>query len=79
MPTRLRNLTDTNLSELSNLKNKNLVRYNNTTNRFELFSANELLVTSTTDGNVPGSFVQQLEQEIDTSDVIVRDLDAGTF
>lgn len=79
MPTRLRNLTDTNLSELSNLKNKNLVRYNNTTNRFELFSANELLVTSTTDGNVSGSFVQQLEQEIDTSDVIVRDLDAGTF
>ena len=79
MPTRLRNLTDTNLSELSNLKNKNLVRYNNTTNRFELFSENELLVTSTKDGNVSGSFVQQLEQEIDTSDVIVRDLDAGTF
>ena len=79
MPTRLRNLTDTNLSELSNLKNKNLVRYNNTTNRFELFSTNELLVTSTTDGNVSDSFVQQLEQEIDTSDIIARDVDAGTF
>lgn len=79
MPTRLRNLTDTNLSELSNLKNKNLVRYNNTTNRFELFSTNELLVTSTTDDNVSDSFVQQLEQEIDTSNIIVRDVDAGTF
>lgn len=79
MAVRFRNLANLNLGQLNNLKDKHLVKYNANSTTFELFSVNELLDTSTTDNNVSDSFIEQLEREIDTSNVTIENIDGGSF
>lgn len=79
MAVRFRNLANLNLGQLNNLKDKHLVKYNANSTTFELFSVNELLDTSTTDNNVSDSFIEQLEREIDASNVNIENVDGGSF
>ena len=79
MAVRFRNLANLNLGQLNNSTDKHLIKYNGNSTTFELFSVNELLDTSTTDNNVSDSFVEQLEEELDTSVIQIESIDAGSF
>ena len=71
----LSNFSDT----ISNLKNKHVVRYNDTSKRFELVSVDEVLGTSQEDDDISDSFVTQLEQQIDADAIPVENVDGGSF
>ena len=75
-----RGLENVNTPILNSTRNKFLMRYNATTDKFDLVSADSFIDTSTDDSNVPDQFVTQLEQQIDV-DQIDRDedFDGGSF
>jgi len=80
MPTQFRGFVNANTPILNNTRNKFLMRYNASTDNFDLVSADSLIDTSTDDSNVPDTFITQLETQIDTDNVVnFGDIDAGTF
>lgn len=76
MPSRIRDLKDVNLGILDSSKNKNLIRYNSTSRKFESISIDTLLGFST---DIPTSFVNVAEQEINTDNILLKNLDGGSF
>ena len=80
MPAQFRSFENVNTPILNNTRNKFLMRYNASTNNFDLVSADSLIDTSTDDSNVPDPFVTQLETQIDTTNIDRQiDIDGGTF
>lgn len=79
MPTQFRGFVNANTPILNNTRNKFLMRYNATDNKFDLVSADSFIDTSTTDSNIPDTFVTQAEQQIDATNIDVGDIDGGTF
>lgn len=77
MPTRLRDLTDTDLQNLNNSKNKFVLKYNSSTNLFDLVSADGIISGATP--SIPQDFIDQAEEEIDPNNINFSGLDAGTF
>lgn len=75
MPTRLRDLTDTDLAPLDSTKNKNMMRYNGTTGKFDVIAIDPTLGISTA---IPQTFIQTVESEIDI-DNIGGSVDGGSF
>ena len=76
MPTRLRDLNDTDFDPLNATKNKNVMRYNHSTRKFDIIPADNVLSTSATP---PESFVQVVENQIDINNVTFAGVDGGTF
>ena len=79
MPIRLRDTIDSNLQPLGNPKNKYLLRYNATTDEFDLITADEILEVSVEDAELPDEFIDQIEQEVDPHQMTFYDLNAGDF
>lgn len=80
MPAQFRSFENVNTPILNNTRNKFLMRYNASTNNFDLVSADSLIDTSTDDSNVPDPFVTQLETQIDTTNIDRQvDIDGGIF
>lgn len=79
MPIRLRELTNLDVDPLNQSKNKYLMRYNATNNNFDLIPADVMLAKSAEDGDISDEFVDQLEQEIDVSQISNINLNGGTF
>lgn len=80
MPAQFRSFENVNTPILNNTRNKFLMRYNASTNNFDLVSADSLIDTSTDDSNVPDPFVTQLETQIDTANIDRQvDIDGGIF
>jgi len=80
MPAQFRSFENVNTPILNNTRNKFLMRYNASTNNFDLVSADSLIDTSTDDSNVPDTFVTQLETQIDTTNIDRQvDIDGGIF
>ena len=80
MPLNFRSFQNVNTPVLNNTRNKFLMRYNATDNKFDLVSADSFIDTSTTDNNVPDTFVTQLETQIDPNNVVQSgDIDGGSF
>tara|TARA_Y100000004_G_C8648509_1_gene300105 strand:+ start:198 stop:434 length:237 start_codon:yes stop_codon:yes gene_type:complete len=78
MPIRFRTLS--NFSDtISNLKDKHLVRYNNTSGKFELVSADDVLGFSQEDDDISNPFVTQLEQQLDADNIPRESVDGGSF
>tara|TARA_B100000035_G_scaffold313769_1_gene328258 strand:+ start:1715 stop:1951 length:237 start_codon:yes stop_codon:yes gene_type:complete len=78
MPVRFRTLS--NFSDtISNLKDKHVVRYNNTSGRFELVSVDDVLEFSQEDDDISNPFVTQLEQQIDADNIPRESVDGGSF
>jgi hypothetical protein len=75
MPTRLRDLNDTDFDPLNESKNKNVVRYNHSTGKFDVISADDVLSTST---EPPQDFIDVVESEIDVNNTFTG-IDGGTF
>lgn len=78
MPTRLRDLVDTDLSTLDSTKNKYVLRYNNTSGKIDVVSADGILLKST-DTPVPVGFSSTVETSLDTSNMSFGALDGGSF
>ena len=75
-----RGLENVNTPILNSTRNKFLMRYNATTDKFDLVSADSFIDTSTDDSNVPDQFVTQLEQQIDVNQIDRdEDFDGGSF
>jgi hypothetical protein len=77
MPTRLRDATDANFDPLNN-KNKHVMKYNSTSNSFEVVSVDTIIPLASTT-STPEDFITQLEQEIDVNNINFTGLDAGSF
>jgi len=77
MPTRLRDLTDTDLAALDDTKNKNIMRFNATTGKFDVITIDSTLGIST---DIPQTFVQTVENEIDADNIAsFTGVDGGSF
>jgi len=77
MPTRFRDLLNTNLPILNNSKNKHLMCYNASLNKFEIISSDVIVSSAAT--SISDSFVTQVEQEINVNNITFAGIDAGTF
>lgn len=77
MPTRLRDLTDTDLQNLNSTKNKYVMRYSASADKFDIISADTIVSASST--NIPDNFVTQVEEEVDVNNITFAGLDGGTF
>lgn len=77
MPTRVRDLTDTDLATLDSTKNKNIMRYNATTGKFDVIAIDPTLGIAT---NIPQTFVQTVENELDAANIgSFTGVDGGGF
>ena len=76
MPTRLQDLTNTDFGTLNATKNKNIMRYNASTGKFDIVQIDTTLGLATTP---PQSFVDAVESKLDVNNVTFRGLDGGTF
>ena len=73
----LRSLEDTNFGTLGSSKNKHLVVYDATQGAFVVKSMDDVLINSSSRGDLPDDFVTQIESELDTSEMELGEVDAG--
>jgi|LakMenEpi03Aug12_release.lakeMendotaPanAssembly.Ray.scaffolds.fasta_scaffold461143_4 hypothetical protein len=76
MPTRLRDLNDTDFDPLNQSKNKNVMRYNHSTGKFDVIPADDVLLTAT---ELPQDFIDVVESEIDVNNITFTGIDGGSF
>ena len=76
MPTRLRDLNDADFDPLNQSKNKNVMRYNHSTGKFDVISADDILSTAT---EPPQDFIDVVESEIDINNITFTGIDGGVF
>ena len=69
---------DTDFGILDESQDGKYVVFDHSTNNFKLLSADELLVSSVSDGDLPDDFIDQIEAEIDLGEVN-EDIDGGGF
>lgn len=79
MPTRVRDLNDTDLQNLNNSKNKYVLRYNADLDKFDVVSVDSILSETSTDSDVPDDFVTQVEDQVNVNNIGFSGVDAGTF
>ena len=77
MSLRFRDLGDIDLPNLNSSTDKHVIKYNNTSQKLEIVSADSVISAAST--SIPDDFVTQLESEIDAANLDFRGLDAGTF
>jgi hypothetical protein len=76
MPTRLRDLSNTDFGTLNAAKNKNIMRYNATTGKFDVTQIDTTLGLTT---QPPQSFVDAVEEQIDVNNITFTGIDGGSF
>jgi hypothetical protein len=77
MPTRLRDLNDTDFDPLDQSKNKNVIRYNHSTGKFDVINADSVLSIAST--AMPQDFVDVVQDEIDVNNITFTGIDGGVF
>lgn len=76
MPTRLRDLSNTDFGTLNAVKNKNIMRYNATTGKFDVTQIDTTLGLTT---QPPQSFIDVVESKIDADNINFTGIDGGSF
>jgi len=76
MPTRMQDLSNTDLSALSASSNKSVMRYNASTGKFDVVQIDNTLGLART---LPRAFVEAVQREINVENLRVNNLDGGTF
>lgn len=71
---KLSELSDVSVSDLPN-KDQYVLTYNATTQKYQLVPADDILTTAASDAQLPSTFINQLEVDLDNQ----IDVDAGTF
>ena len=79
MPRNFRQLDDFGDTTLGVSKNLHVLRYNNSTGKFDLIPFDTALDVSASDDDISDSFVTQLEQEIEVGEVTDFNYDGGSF
>ena len=78
MPTRLRDLNDTDFDPLNQSKNKNVMRYNHSTGKFDVIDA-DIVLSKSSETPLPDDFVDTVESEIDVNNITFTGIDGGVF
>ena len=79
-PKKLRDVPNVNFGVLNETKNKFLVRYNASAGEYILSSMDTILSSSQVlDGDLPDDFVDQIEEEIDATNLDFDGVDGGAF
>ena len=76
--TQLRTLNDVQVDPLNSSKNKNVLKYDNSSGKFVLISADNILSGIST-GVIPGVFVSNVQEELDLTRIGGSGVDGGTF
>jgi len=76
--TQLRNLNDVQVDPLNSSKNNNVLKYNNSTEKFTLISSDNILSGIST-GIIPEVFVNNVREELDLTRVQRSGIDGGSF
>jgi len=76
--TDLRLMADVNFGELDSDQDGKIVSYDSSQNKFVLISADQVLIDSVDDDDVPDDFVRNLEDELDVA-ALTEGIDGGTF
>ena len=76
MPTRLQDLNDSDFGTLNNSKNKNIVRYNSSTNKFNVVQIDSALGFAS---SIPQSFTNIVQDKIDIANMGLSGIDGGSF
>lgn len=76
MPTRLQDLNDSDFGTLNNSKNKNIVRYNSSTNKFNVVQIDSALGFAS---SIPQSFTNIVQDKIDIANIGLSGIDGGSF
>lgn len=76
MPTRFRDLSNLTTGALDASKNRNVIRYNATSGKFETTTIDTLLSFST---DSPNTFVDVVEENLDAGNLQLEGVDGGTF
>ena len=74
--TELRRLRDVNFGDLDSSKDGFIVSYNETSDKLELISADDLLVEAVKDNDLPDAFVEQVVEEASS---LTGSIDGGSF
>lgn len=74
--TELRRLRDVNFGDLDSSKDGFIVSYNETSDKLELISADDLLVEAVADNDLPDVFVEQVVEEASS---LTGSIDGGSF
>jgi len=72
----LRRLRDVNFGDLDSSKDGFIVSYNETSDKLELISADDLLVEAVADNDLPDVFVEQVVEEASS---LTGSIDGGSF
>lgn len=75
MPTRVRDLLDTNLNNLDSNKNKHILKYNATDEKFDVVSTDDVLSRSIATPS-PQEFLRTVESELGP---VTRFFEGGSF
>lgn len=78
MPTRFRDLNDTDFGLLNQAKNKNIMRYNHSTGKFDVIDA-DIVLSKASETPLPDDFVDTVESEIDINNITFTGIDGGSF
>lgn len=76
MPTRIQDLSNTDLSALSGSNNKNVMRYNASSGKFDVVNINTIIGLTT---SLPQSFIDVVESKVDITEIADQVVDGGGF
>ncbi len=77
--TKLSDMTDASFGTLDASSDGKFVSYDESIKKFTLVSADDLLVVSIEDDDLPDAFVSVVEDQIDLGEVSISNVDGGTF
>jgi len=78
-PSEITEMGDTSFGTLDEAKDGLLVAYDANLDKFVLITADDLLIRSVEDEDLPDEFIDELEQELDLGQIAVGDIDGGSF
>ena len=79
MPRNFKDLNDFGETTLDSSTNKHVLRYNNSTGKFDLIPFDTALSKASEDGNINDAFVDQLEKQIEVGEIETLKYDGGSF
>ena len=79
MPTQIRTISNVDFGTLNATKNKHLIKYNATSQKFEMISADNLLLNAVADNDLPDEFINIIESQVDPDSLTFESADGGTF
>lgn len=78
-PSQIEDMGDTAFGTLDESKDGLLVSYDSTTDKFILITPDQILSTSSEDGDLSDAFISELETELDLGTIQIDNLDGGSF